>query len=96
MKTRVTIELNDNAEDGIIEKSIVVVWCEQHTYHPHSPKREWWYKCEGYDGYALQRSLCGTAPIKEDIKEILKQIFCEAIDHMEEENGVAKEKHSIE
>ena len=77
MKTRVTIELN-TAEDTV-EKTILVTWREHNAFH----KPNWFYKCDGYDGNSWEHSLSGFAPISEDIKEILKQILCEAVDKME-------------
>lgn len=84
MKTRVTIELNDNAEDGVIEKSIFIAWCEQEGWAGLGVRKEWWYKCEGWDGYSIQTATSGVAPIDMDIKEILKQVLCEAVDKLVE------------
>ena len=83
MKTIVTLELNNYAENGIIEKAIVLTWSEVILPISRKETLEWVYECKGWEGDCLQVSIGGTAPIDMDIKEILKEIVCEKIDEME-------------
>jgi len=78
MKDKVTIEID--TEEGNTEQTIIIAWREEPG--KRGKPVEWYYECKGWEGTALEFSCSGIAPIEEDIKAILKQELCEAVDQL--------------
>ena len=66
------------------QKSILITWETVPRISAYGPQTQWFYEYKGWKDSSLECALSGTAPIDKDIKAILKQVLCEAVDKMEE------------